>query len=350
MRQIKVTAHDRPLGPTPDANRKSSAKKKTRAKKSTAQKLSIVEFLGQTSAAVKNRVSNSFAFLSKLKLKKKSRSAQSSSRRKSGQAWGKIAAFGGVVTSVSLMVGYLGYLVVTHNVIDRSVDWVEEKRLQALGGVGLVVQEVSVVGRERTPVDQLMAALNVSRGTSILDFDPDAARHRIEKLGWIEEASVMRRYPDEIFIRIIERRPFARWQTNGRTVVIDRKGEVVAKRDYNEFKHLPKVVGFGANEKAAELFDMLAKSPALFTRLQNAVRIRDRRWDLEFSNGVKVLLPEEGTAHAWARLEQLQESRKILNKGVMAIDLRNGDRMFVKLRPGDAEYRRESFTKSETQS
>ena len=235
---------------------------------------------------------------------------------------------------------------ITHDVVGQTAEWMHEKRLIALGGAGLVVQEVSVVGRERTSSENLMAALDVKRGDSIVDFDPEAARQRLEKLGWVEQASVMRRYPDEIFVRLQERRPFARWQSKEHTMVIDRKGIVVSKRDQAEFRHLPKVVGPGANDKAAELFDLLSKSPALFTRLQNAVRVRDRRWNLEFSNGVQVMLPEEGSAHAWSKLEVLQANRKILNKGLVAIDLRNNDRMFVRLRPADAEFRREAITSS----
>ncbi len=349
MRQIKVTAHDRPLGPIPGEKRKAAPKRKKSTQKKAAG-FSIIGEISKLARMIAAAVTGLKSSLVNFRKPVKRKSTRTASRRRGGQPLGRLALIGSGVLTISLGVGYLGYLVVTNNVIDQSVDWVQEKRLQALGGVGLVVQEVSVVGRERTPADQLMAALNVTRGTSIVDFDPEAARARIEKLGWVEEASVMRRYPDEIFVRLSERRPFARWQNNGKTVIIDRKGAVVAKRDQSEFKHLPKVVGLGANEKAASLFDMLAKSPALFTRLQNAVRIRDRRWNLEFSNGVKVLLPEEGTEHAWSQLEKLQANRKILNKGVMAIDLRNGDRMFVKLRPGDAEFRRESHKKSETRS
>lgn len=156
----------------------------------------------------------------------------------------------------------------------------------------------------------------------------------------------MRRFPDEIFVRLQERRPFARWQNKKKTVVIDRKGEVISQIDNVEFRHLPKVVGAGANERAAELFDLLSKTPTLFTRLQNAVRVRDRRWDLEFGNGVKVLLPEEGSAVAWAKLNELQQDKKILNKGILAIDLRTADRMYVRLRPADAEFRRDTDTET----
>ena len=345
MRPIKLAADDRPLGRVPAAKTKSKAKTK---KRSASRKTGVS--LGATFMAQVGSMGAGLAglksFFTRSDTSKKGTKGRASARRRGPRSWQRISIFGGGIVAAALMVGYVGYLVIANDVIGHTAEWMHEKRLIALGGAGLVVQEVSVVGRERTSSKRLMAALDVARGDSIVDFDPEAARVRIEKLGWVEHASVMRRYPDEIFVRLQERRPFARWQFKEHTMVIDRKGMVVSQRDQAEFRHLPKVVGDGANEKAAELFDLLSKSPALFTRLQNAVRVRDRRWNLEFSNGVQVMLPEEGSAHAWSKLEELQADKKILNKGLVAIDLRNSDRMFVRLRPADAEFRRETQTSS----
>ncbi|MEH6546529.1 MAG: cell division protein FtsQ/DivIB, partial [Sneathiella sp.] len=100
------------------------------------------------------------------------------------------------------------------------------------------------------------------------------------------------------------------------------------------------VVGSGANEHAAELFDMLAQNPTLFTRLRNAVRVRDRRWNLEFDNDVSVLLPEENARQAWKQLAAMQNEKKLLDKGLIAIDLRAADRMYVRLKSDAAASRR----------
>ncbi|MBL4907268.1 MAG: FtsQ-type POTRA domain-containing protein, partial [Sneathiella sp.] len=226
--------------------------------------------------------------------------------------------------------------------IQKAMIWVDDTKEEALASLGMTIQEVSVTGRDRTTPHSLMKVLQVERGRSIFDFDPEVVRSRIEQLGWVETASVMRRFPDEIFVRLTERRPFARWQLNGKTSIIDRNGVVITKSEMAEFRYLPKIVGIAANKDAAELFDMLAKTPALFTRLQNAIRIRERRWNLEFDNGVTVLLPEEGSSEAWAGLDKMQQDKKILNKSVMTIDLRSKDRIYVRLRPDDAQIRRDA--------
>jgi cell division protein FtsQ len=262
------------------------------------------------------------------------------SRRRSSGNWRPLALYGGVFMLFCLMVGVGGYYVVQHALIEKTLSWYQDRQHALLSFMGFTVQEISVSGRDKTSVAQLMDALDVRRGDSIFNVDLAEAKARVEHIGWVEKASVMRRLPDEIYVHITERRPFARWQKQGATSVIDRNGVVVAHDDPQEYRYLPRVVGNGANIEAAGLFDMLARTPGLFTRLQNAVRIRDRRWNLEFDNGVTILLPEVGIAAAWTRLNDLQASQHILNKEIMAIDLRLQDKMFVRIRPDDAELRR----------
>jgi cell division protein FtsQ len=48
-------------------------------------------------------------------------------------------------------------------------------------------------------------------------------------------------------------------------------------------------------------------------------------------NGIDVRLPEEGAADAVKRLVKLQEENRILDKDVIAIDLRMADRVVVRL-------------------
>jgi cell division protein FtsQ len=58
----------------------------------------------------------------------------------------------------------------------------------------------------------------------MLDFEPQAARERLERIAWVAEAHVERRLPGTILVRIVERRAFAVWQKDGRFAVIDREG------------------------------------------------------------------------------------------------------------------------------
>ena len=129
-----------------------------------------------------------------------------------------------------LGLGALGAVVLAVRAIDPTTR-VRDFAL-AFGGIGeaagLRVGMVVLDGRENTPRDMIVAALGVSRGDPILDFSPEAARARLETIAWVQRAHVERRLPSTIVVRIEERRPFAIWQHNGRFVVIDAAGRVVA--------------------------------------------------------------------------------------------------------------------------
>lgn len=53
---------------------------------------------------------------------------------------------------------------------------------------GFEIRRVTLQGREETASDDLDGAIGPVLGQSILHFSPDAARARIEELGWVRAA------------------------------------------------------------------------------------------------------------------------------------------------------------------
>ena len=201
-------------------------------------------------------------------------------------------------------------------------------------GGGLVVDEIRIEGRDKTPENFLRAALGVAKGDKLLGFSLDAARTRIEKLTWVQRATVERHLPGTIVVRLEERRPFAVWQNSGKFQLIDRGGDVVVQqdpgKDADAFKTLPLVVGAGAPEAAAALLDDLAALPALKSRVVAAVRVGERRWNLHLSNGADVLLPEGAEGAAMTKLMELQTSQALLDRPLQVVDMRLPDRLVVR--------------------
>jgi cell division protein FtsQ len=197
---------------------------------------------------------------------------------------------------------------------------------------GLRVHNVVIEGRANTPEPLLRAALGVNKGDPMLGFSLEAARQRIETLSWIEHASVERRLPDTIVVNITERRPFAIWQNDGKYVLIDRNGQVVADQDVANFRNLPLVVGAGAPAASAVLLDALTARPSLQQRVVAAVRVGERRWNLRMNNGADVMLPEGHEVAALDRLMQLQQDHDVLDRPLVAIDMRLPDRLVLRPR------------------
>ena len=198
------------------------------------------------------------------------------------------------------------------------------------------VQEVLVIGRRETSKADLLAAVGLTRGAPILAFDLRAARRRVEALPWISTASVERILPDTVVLRIVERRPLALWQNQGRFALIDDEGAVILKVGLERFSDLPLVVGEDAPAHAAEILQVLETQPQLVPRVKAAVRVGKRRWNVRFHNGIDVRLPEENAASAWARLAEYQRTHRVLAPEVRVLDLRLPGRLILRRSPWPA--------------
>ena len=108
----------------------------------------------------------------------------------------------------------------------------------------------------------------------------------------------------------------------------------MANQDVALFKDkLPMVVGPGAPIAANALLTTLEKYPSLSGRILAAVRVGERRWDLHLKNGIDVMLPEGHEAEALERLLQLHQEHALMDRPLVAIDLRLPDRLVVRPRP-----------------
>ena len=192
------------------------------------------------------------------------------------------------------------------------------------------VQDIVVQGRNNTPEVLLDAALGVHRGDSMLGFSIGSARQRLETLSWVEHATVERRLPGTLVVNLVERRPYAIWQHDGKFVLIDRDGQVVANEDVAAFGELPLVVGAGAPQAATALLEAIAAQPQLKARVVAAVRVGERRWNLRMKNGTDVLLPEGAEPQALAKLAELQTADALLDRPLTVVDMRLPDRLVVR--------------------
>ncbi|MCE2574760.1 cell division protein FtsQ/DivIB [Komagataeibacter sp. FNDCR2] len=202
----------------------------------------------------------------------------------------------------------------------------------------LRITEIDVTGCVLTSEAALQEALGVRTGDFILGFSMTAARQRIDALPFVDHSVVERHLPHTIIIHLFERRPFAVWQNHGHFMLIDREGNQVRDqgmtgKDAEAFMQLPLVVGPDANTAAAALIDELSAQPEVRAHVVAAARVGQRRWNLTLRNGTTILLPEGQEVAALKRLAQMQQSIRILDRPVIAIDMRLPDRLIIRENP-----------------
>ena len=170
-------------------------------------------------------------------------------------------------------------------------------------------------------------------GQSILEIDPKKIQSSIAKLPWVEFAIVQRYLPNKLVIRISERQPIAIWQKDANLALIDHKGHLIKVSDLRPFRRLPTLVGKDAPFKASKLMNLLTTEPELSKLVVGATWIGGRRWNVNLSGGIKILLPEIEPRQAWKLLAGLNEKYTLLARDINIIDLRLPDRIIVKMGP-----------------
>lgn len=197
--------------------------------------------------------------------------------------------------------------------------------------------DVTVEGRDYVERSAILAALNVSRGDSLLGIDLQASRRRLEAIDWVEWATVERRLPDTLYVTLKERRAVAIWQNGNEYTLIDKNGRTVrASRMPPGAESLLLLGGPGAPEHVGDLLLLLTYEPTIARQLRSAVWVGQRRWNLILNNGVEIWLPEEDAIAALQHVTKLEGQHKLLSREFGVVDLRLPDKLYLRKRgPGE---------------
>jgi len=243
----------------------------------------------------------------------------------------RLALASGVVLMLAALGG--GVWTVRAGFVGKAVAEAGTRVAAGAARLGFAVENINVVGRAHTSRSAILEALDVARGAPILGFDLAAAKARLEALSWVRAADIERQWPDTIFVRLVERQPLAFWQRNGKLELIDREGKVVPVDRLDAFGPLIVLVGDDAPKTGAVLLEMLASEPELAPHVAAAVRVGGRRWNLRLDNGMDVDLPEREPEIAWHKLAGLERTDRLLERSILAVDLRLPDRLVLRLPP-----------------
>lgn len=260
-------------------------------------------------------------------------SARKPTRRKPWPRGSRLAVIcGSAAAGIALVAGGAAWLTV-NGWVDRQVASLDRAFVATSADLGFTVERVLADGRNETTSSQILSTIGVQLGEPIFSVDLEAARARLLTLPWVATATIERRLPDTLYVRITEAAPLALWQQQQRLHLLGSDGRVIDGAAIERFANLLVVVGPDAPEHAGELLDMLASQPELRRRVTAAIRIGGRRWNLRIDNGIDVKLPEENSAAAWTELGRLERDYGILGRDLTVIDLRLPNQLQVHLAP-----------------
>ena len=220
----------------------------------------------------------------------------------------------------------------TGNRLEQATAAVQSGVAGKLGALGFSVTSLKIKGAAPAASAAIAEAAAIDKNDPILGIDLEALRKRVEAVGWVEKAKVVRLLPNTLMIEVVERPPAAVWQTGGVMRVIDKHGKVIAEANPAHYPQLPLMVGAGANDSGAAVLELIAQRPRLAERLEAMVRVDERRWDLRLKDGTLIQLPAVGEDSALIALDALDQRQRVLDLGLGRIDLRSPDMVVVRRR------------------
>ncbi len=211
---------------------------------------------------------------------------------------------------------------------------------------GFEVKDVEVTGMER--VDQLkvydIVLAEMDRSMPMVDIEK--VRADLLQYGWIKDARVSRRLPDRLAVEIVERKPTAVWQRNGKYSLIDSEGTVLENVQASDVGDLPLLNGEDANRHSVALGELLDKASALKAQVAGASWIGNRRWDLRFKTGETLALPEgeKAAAEALLNFARMDGVHRLLGRDLIHFDLRDPERAYFRKAPKPEPAKADSST------
>ena len=283
--------------------------------------------------------------------------------RKRRLKWSKVWQFTWVTIVISVLTTTIIVKWIDPTLSTKTWEWGERQLLRGSILIGFTIQNITIAGNEKTTREEILGRINIKLESPLYEFSLAEAKAQLESIPWVQNATIVRNPPSDIAITIVERKPVAIWQFNGKKALIDNDGVVLqylngkdalGRNDADktaiylanssdtvnhpsgivssDYSSLLLVTGDGAATHVSEIIHLLNSDPSLAKRVTAAIYINNRRWDLEFDHRVTVKLPEQKTiATAWGRLSRLQESDKILERQIEVLDLRNPDRLYISL-------------------
>jgi cell division protein FtsQ len=224
---------------------------------------------------------------------------------------------------------------------DAIIDSIHDVADAVAQRAGFQSANVSIEGASRLSRADVLRIAGITESSTLFLIDADATRTRLLRNAWIAEVTVAKFYPDRLEIAIVEKKPFAVWQSRGNFFVIAKDGAVIDQlaRERVRDAGMPIVVGEGAERRAQDFLAVLDRFPVVRGETVAAVLIAERRWNLRLKNGTDVRLPEEDADVALMRLVALDRDKHILSRDVSMIDMRLPDRVVVRLSDEAAEAR-----------
>ena len=167
-------------------------------------------------------------------------------------------------------------------------------------------------------------------GAGFFRFDVQGLKSDLEKLSWVDEASINRLWPDTLSLHLREQVAIAYWNEEG---FLNSRGEVFSPGNADKSIRVPYLYGpDGSQKRIMEQFESFNKLFAHTELSVSGIRLSDRgSWNLTIDDSMQIAVGREKLSNRLKRFIKLYEkSRLTRNFQNSEVDLRYENGIAVK--------------------
>jgi len=195
-----------------------------------------------------------------------------------------------------------------------------------------MVRGIEITGAHVSVAGAIQGLVDMEFPMSSFEIDLPALRADVMDLSAVADAVVRIRPGGTLEIAVTEREPVAVWRNTDGLRLIDgtgvMTGMIASRADRPD---LPLIAGDGAMDNMQEALALFTAAAPVSDRVRGLVRMGERRWDLVLDRGQRILLPSETPVAALDRVIALHVAQDMLERDIVAVDMRNPDRPTVRL-------------------
>lgn len=208
------------------------------------------------------------------------------------------------------------------------VNYIEQYSAKA----GYVVNDIEIVHENSSeycvdPTDLIQSY----KSKSIFLTSSEELISEVEKIDCIDQISVRKVFPSKLLVQVNYKMPVAIWNERGKFYFVTGEG---IKLNIAQSANLEKfifITGEHAPANVPSLIKFVSIDPSVYEKIDKAVWVGNRRWDIVFSNGAKVLLPEENPEAAWNKFVGLQKDHSdFVDWKFKSVDFRVPNKVYVR--------------------
>ena len=223
------------------------------------------------------------------------------------------------------------------------IQMVSEQRAAMLDSMSsrpeFAVHGLRIRGASEPLKPMVEAALEMPENASSLNLEVGAMQARVVALPAVRDADVSLGADGMLDVVVDERIGEAVWRdAEGGLWLVDRDGvEIAEVANRAEKPKLPLVLGRGAPGRMDEALALFNAVPDLQPRMRALIRIGERRWNVALDKGLTILLPEKRATAALERVMAWHFGEDLLDRSLVAVDMRITERPTLRMSPGAAE-------------